>query len=378
MKYFLLIFVFLQVTFLPTMAFAGTCVPPQIADMDGICFTPANAGVNTPATYTLMAPLTGLLGVGGSPDLTTYLTGVVQIVIGVAGILAVIMMVYCGIKLMGTPSASGRTEAKECIWNAIFGVLLAVGAWVLLNTINPLLLTNELSLGDVQVAPAAVPPSGPATDPDPTKPGWYFKYSDSTGTHYNPAGNSAAVCAELLDEAVRAGKTVIDTNGQKCFEVTNVPLSALESAARSTLCGNISCIGATPIAINTSACPNIGATGCTNVGGLGSAAVNAIKALPGACGCNIIISGGTEYWLHGKTRSTTPPPPGANYLHAPGNDVFDLKKNTKLDALIKAPSNTKKSSFVNFRWLYNGFWYTEEGDHWHVCRDGLSASYCRS
>ena len=48
--------------------------------------------------YTLMAPLGNTLT--GSPDLSTYLQGVVTVVIGVAGILAMIMLVYCGIRLM--------------------------------------------------------------------------------------------------------------------------------------------------------------------------------------------------------------------------------------------------------------------------------------
>ena len=113
----------------------------------------ALAQSSAPITYTLMAPLTGYLS--GTPTLSQYLQGVVQVTIGLAGILAVIMLIYCGIKLMGTPSAGAKSEAKECIWNAIFGVLLAVGAWILLYTINPLLLSSDLALTDVAVAPAA-------------------------------------------------------------------------------------------------------------------------------------------------------------------------------------------------------------------------------
>ena len=331
------------------------------------------AAEEAPATYTLMAPLTGYLT--GSPDLTTYLSGAVQVTIGLAGLLAVVMIVVCGLKLMGSPSASGRSEAKECIWNAVFGVLLAIGAWILLNTINPLLLTNELNLTNVAVAPGATAPSGPATDPYPTKPGWYFKYSDATGIHYNPAGNSSETCLALLAPAEKAGKTILLENGQKCFEVrpASSPTSGSELAVRNALCGNNSCVGSTPLGINVGPCPNVGAKGCTNVGGLGSAAVSAIQALPGACGCNIVVSGGTEYWLHGD-RSLTPP--GVNYAHAPGNDVFDIKKPPQLSQIIKA--GTQKPSFNGYtRWLYNGFWYTEEGDHWHACKDGLSVSYCR-
>ena len=150
MKHFLITLVFLTTALFPTSAFADHCTEAgQIHNPENpaFCYTPI-PGVSpgtpsTPATYTLMAPLFGEIGPGSSPSLTTYLQGAVQVIIGLAGILAVIMVVVCGIKLMGTPSASGKSEAKECIWNAIFGVLLAIGAWIILYTINPNLLTTD-------------------------------------------------------------------------------------------------------------------------------------------------------------------------------------------------------------------------------------------
>jgi type IV secretory pathway VirB2 component (pilin) len=320
---------------------------------------------SAPATYTLMAPLGGVLE--GSPNLTTYLQGIVQVTIGIAGILAVIMIVVCGIKLMGSPSASGKSEAKECVWNAIFGVLLALGAWILLNTINPLLLSNEVNLTEVTVAPATPPPSGPVTDPYPTQAGWYFKYSDATGIHYNPGGTSAETCAALLAPAEAAGKTIIPVNGQKCFQVLapSAPVpSQGELATRNTLCGNNSCIGSTPVGINNRPCPQVGSTGCTNVVGLPSTAVNVVKALQAACNCNVVITGGTEYWLHKSHRADQP--------------IFDLRKSTAVNSYLLANGTGKRSSFVNYRVYWDGFWWTDEGDHWHVCQAGLSSWYCRN
>lgn len=329
-----------------------------------LAFLPVVAGAEgTPATYSLLAPLTGTIGPGTSPTLSTYLQGIVQVLIGIAGILAVIMVVVGGIELMGTPSASGKSAAKEKIWNAVFGVLLAIGAWVLLNTINPLLLSSELRLTDV-AAPATNAPSGPATDPYPTKPGWYFKYSDASGTHYNPAGSSAETCAALLAPAAAAGKTVLETNGQKCFQVlspgTSTPASEL--ATRNALCGNNSCVGSTPIGINNRPCANVGDKGCTNVGGLPQSAVDFVKSLQAACSCNVTITGGTEYWLH-KT-------------HVAGQPIFDL--GMSVSNFLASNGTGKRPSFVNYRVFWNGYWLTNEGNHWHACSASLSTWYCRN
>ncbi|MEK7118796.1 MAG: hypothetical protein AAB869_04250, partial [Patescibacteria group bacterium] len=161
------------------------------------------------------------------------------------------------------------------------------------------------------------------------------------------------------------------SDARKCFEVTETPLSASESAARTELCGNTSCVGSTPIAVNTGPCPNIGATECTNIAGLGSAAVNAIRALQAACNCNIVISGGTEYWLH-KT-------------HAAGRPIFDLRAkqstNADLNRFLLANGTGKRSSFANYRVFWGGFWWTREAentsnDHWHACQLGEDYWFC--
>ncbi|MDO8520787.1 MAG: pilin [bacterium] len=365
MKHFLIALIFLQLVFLPAVVFAQPCTLPEVQSPEGGCYTPIPGVSPGVGTYTLMAPFGSLLS--GSLDLTTYLQGAVQVIIGLAGILAVIMLVVCGIKLMGTPSASGKSEAKECIWNAIFGVLLAIGAWILLYTINPLLLSKELELAPVVVTSAPVTPTGPRVDPMPTSPGWYFRYSDATGTHNNPAGGSAAVCAELLDAAVKAGKTIVPLpDGRKCFSVDtpSTQIAQDEAAVRTALCGNTSCVGSTPVGINARPCNYVGDRGCTNVKGLPSSAVNFVRNLAASCNCTVIVSGGTEYWLHAT--------------HAENKPIFDLRirQGDAATNYIIANGTGKRSSFTGYRVFLNGFWLTNEGDHWHACELGQSYWFC--
>jgi hypothetical protein len=59
--------------------------------------------------------------------------------------LAVVMIVIGGIEYMTTELISGKEAGKERILHAIFGLLLALGAWTLLNQINPDILKTDLS-----------------------------------------------------------------------------------------------------------------------------------------------------------------------------------------------------------------------------------------
>ena len=346
-----------------------------------VSFLPTLA-LAAPATYDLLAPIGTL---SGKVTLTSYLQGVFQTAIGITGVLAVIMIVICGISLMGTGSVAGKSEAKQCIWNAVFGILLAIGSWLLLNTINPLLLKNDAQLGVSQPAVVAAPP--PATGaPIPNIPGWYFRYKDMNGNTANsPRTNYADACLAMQKIEKAKGTTITD----ECFEISKpafgAPLpppsatippptqSGSEKATRNALCGNDSCVGSKPLGINHNACINGEISGCTNVAGLDAGVVSFLKTtLTGACGCEVVITGGTE---------------DGHSSHGPNIPVFDLRKNNALNNLIMTNATVKNNSSFCYtnsstcfvKWLYKGYWFTDEtlgakrGSHWHVCKDGTTA-----
>ena len=171
-------------------------------------------GAGTPCAvgqYKLIAPI----GTLDCVDFKGYVEGVFQIMIGIAGVLAVVMIVLCGIKLIGSGSASGKTAAKDCIINAVFGILLALGAWVLLNTINPLLLDSNFTLVDAIAAPKTEK-SAVTTEKDPTEPGWWFKYEDLAGSTRFSGPFSQSACEEVRakTEGTEGVKVV-----SQCYEV---------------------------------------------------------------------------------------------------------------------------------------------------------------
>lgn len=89
-------------------------------------------------TYNLLAPIGGM---DTAPnDMGDYFNKIFLIAIGLCGALAVVMLIIGGIQYMGEDSVFGKTKAKEQITSAVFGLLIALGAYALLNTINPALL----------------------------------------------------------------------------------------------------------------------------------------------------------------------------------------------------------------------------------------------
>ena len=331
------------------------------------------------ATYELIAPIGALFG---EVTLQEYLDGVFITTIGIAGILAVLMLVICGVQMMTTGSVSGKTEAKNCIWNAIFGLLLAIGSWILLNTINPLLLRNDADIA-VTASPESVGSGTEVNDPMPVDPGWYFRYKDASNVIRNSQKfPTAASCITVKDKQKQSAPGSVELStpqNLECFEVPKVAISASEKAVRIALCGNDSCVSnsSSKVYINHSACPTPGSRGCTNVATLPNSVINLVKGLATACNCDVWITGGTEPIPH-KT-------------HGPGLPIIDLRHTAALDTIIKSQNPASKrvsfstkingAAHTNYEWLYNGFWFTDEVNakesHWHVCPVGYNTTYCR-
>ncbi len=71
------------------------------------------------------------------PDLLTYLRYIYLFGLGLVGIAALAALVYGGFNYMLSGTITSKEEAKKYIWGAISGLLLALAAYLILNTINP-------------------------------------------------------------------------------------------------------------------------------------------------------------------------------------------------------------------------------------------------
>lgn len=263
----------------------------------GILAPVSGADAATGLQYTLLEKIPGFTGTDGS-DLPGYIKAIYKTALVIVTLSAVLMISIGGFMYLtsaGNTSAMGT--AKSVIFDSLIGLAIALTAWLLLNVINPDLVNITLN----GLSPVAVPAPGAAVSvtPPPT---------------------------------VAAGEPW--------------PSDASERSAIS------------PITVNAANCATKGQTGCTSLAG--SAAISALQALNTACGsCGIVVSGGTECWLHGNGSC-------ADTHHNQGDYAIDFHHGA-VDTYITA--NGTKICELHGRSVYkigNAVYWDEDSAHWHA------------
>src|SRR3989344_6396722 len=105
------------------------------------------------ATYKLIEPLPGIQEVKDFPD---FVTRFIPFLLAFAALAAFVQIVFGGILRAtsgGNPTAIG--DANDRIWQAILGLVLALSAYLILNTINPDLVSLKFFVQPVKIAPTA-------------------------------------------------------------------------------------------------------------------------------------------------------------------------------------------------------------------------------
>jgi hypothetical protein len=156
--------------------------------------------------YQLLAPIP-LTGANSAPTqsfdvttlATTYLPGMIKLVIGLAGGLAVVMIVVGGLRYITSATGMGKSDGKDMIFNAIIGLLLAISAYTILYTINPNLVNLSFAgLVPVTAGPALITATSP-TGTIASTPTLPCNNCVSTGFAFNskgvaPQGSTNGAC----------------------------------------------------------------------------------------------------------------------------------------------------------------------------------------
>ncbi|KKR62263.1 hypothetical protein A2643_00370 [Candidatus Nomurabacteria bacterium RIFCSPHIGHO2_01_FULL_39_220] len=147
-------------------------------DSNGKPVSNEGSAVNAPCgRYVLLAPLPGISSFNPASDggnsqntkLGEYLNLMIKIFIGLAAVLSVIMIVVGGLEVMTSELAHTKEDGKHRITGAILGLLIALGSWALLNTINPDLLKSDINPPDIDIPAPVVQPTTPVA-PEPIVP----------------------------------------------------------------------------------------------------------------------------------------------------------------------------------------------------------------
>jgi hypothetical protein len=185
-----------------------------------------------------------------------YILGMVLVVIG-----AVFMLVIGGFQyLTSAGNTSALSAAKHTIEGALFGLALALVAYLILYVINPDLV--KLNITRFQPLPQQAPPT-------------------SSGGSGGAGGSGAGT----------AGGTGYFAAKQSSDVYTDAEARRVLSAAG--------------ISVNKANCSSPSQTSCTSLDQIPKSAINFAVALKRDCNCRLIVTGGTEagHSTHGKNRA---------------------------------------------------------------------------
>lgn len=216
-----------------------------------------------------------------------YVNQIFKIGLGILIVIAIVMIIIGGVEYMAVESIYGKSNARSRITNAVTGLLVALGIFLILSTINPKLLDVNFSTPEVSISYSDIPP---------------VKQSD--GTFKRSSGETILVEGEVIVDGTPWPPE--DSN----LEDIRPELTAMG------------------IEVNKDECPEVGSSNCTSTyfeSNTASYLLNKLEDLKEACSdCTITLTGGAEVWLHESHRTNQP--------------IVDLRSESALNQAISGES----------------------------------------
>jgi hypothetical protein len=185
-------------------------------------------------TYT---PMEEIPGFGRISNFPAYILAIYQFGIWTVGIAAMLMIIIGGFMYM---TAAGNTSkagtAKTVITDAIYGLIVALAAYLLLFIINP-----DLVGVDISMSPSAAPTTAPGRPtspiPPPAPPGPNCTGGRCSNVDNAIANNSSGVNSALMKSIVVGGEGCNSANSPRgaCGYSQVMPL------IRNAYCGGATC-----------------------------------------------------------------------------------------------------------------------------------------
>jgi|GEM_PF-1495879 len=119
------------------------------------------------ADYKIEVAIPGGPAAGTEVTLTDYIRYIYLFGLSLISITALGALVYGGFTYMLSDTITSKDDAKKCIWGAISGLVLGLAAYLILNTINPDLVSLTKPCG---------PDNCPARCETPCQTGYIWDY----------------------------------------------------------------------------------------------------------------------------------------------------------------------------------------------------------
>lgn len=179
----------------------------------GATLSTPGATVGVPGTVEGYVPLEPLTPYGQYRDFGDYLSTMYQLVVTIGALIAVVMLVTGGVRYMLSEGFTDIDKAKLRIRSALTGLLVLVGSFLILYTINPNLLKFNLLIPPLKNQGASgfnIPTS------NETAQAQYRKIQDQMNDAQRKDDNGAESCNAaiqwLKENGAYTGGVVVPTN----------------------------------------------------------------------------------------------------------------------------------------------------------------------
>ena len=190
-----------------------------------------------------------------------YINLLYKMSISIAALLAVVKIIIAGAKYMLSDVVTTKSAAKNDIKGALLGLLLIVGAVIILNTINPALTDGGLNIkklekvsATVNPPPVAVPPAGSTANP--TTPAGGASTAANLATTQTTSGCGSADASNSTYTI-----TVVRVSGCSSTQIGTVLIDNLKRSCASA--GGVMAYSGSPIVSAACAVPKTSAVAPT-------------------------------------------------------------------------------------------------------------------
>lgn len=254
---------------------------------------------------------------------------VVNFMIGISIIFATIIMVWAGgLYVLSAANPESRSTANKMLLNAVIGLLIVLSAWLIVDFVMKTLYNN--------------------------------------GSEFGPwnsilLGGSGDSCVVAKENKPLFSGNIFAVPGQGSGTGVGSDVITSPSASHQAGAAKLSAAG---ISISSSGnCSDKNNNRCTSLDGMKENTIDQAIAVKQACGCTVIVTGGTETGHAGGPTS-----------HSAGYKI-DLAVNTQLDAYIRSltPSGTRGSDSRYKDKCGNEYVRETSPNHWDIT---VSAGVC--
>lgn len=197
----------------------------EINTGEGVATTKANDKATfNKKSYTLLAPIPGLTAILNPDicnqatedqicDINVFINFLLKLLIGIAAVILVVRLIIEGYIYMTTDVPFLKAGAKKTFFDALMGLVIALSSYLILNTINPRLVENDININTVVFNVMDYPDAGddiPDTEFDSGKKTY------STNAAISPATVAAV---EKLKNGWEISRFVVFTNDRMLIEL---------------------------------------------------------------------------------------------------------------------------------------------------------------